>query len=119
MGFMSIAFLSIFMLVVMFVMFLLWVGTLVLEVFLSRMKQRWTGLILPGISFVISLIIVIGIAYEARSMFDFSMFCDLCQIFLLTNIGTAIYLLIYFFVRYRRRKKLNAASQTNTTGQKG
>ncbi len=119
MGFMSVLVLLFVMLAIMFVMFLLWVGTLVLEVFLSRMKQRWAGLILPGISFVISLIIVIGIAYEARSMFDFSMFWDLCQIFLLTNIGTAIYLLIYFFVRYRRKKKLNAASQTNTTGQKG
>lgn len=115
MAFISIAFLSIFMLIAMFIMFLLWVGTLVLEVFLSKNKKRWPGLILPGISFGISLFIVFGIAINVKDYLDFTLVCDLFKIFLMINIGTAIYLLLYFFVRFRRKKKLNAASQTETT----
>lgn len=113
MGFISVVFLSLFMFVAMIIMFLLWVGTLVLQVFLSKMNKRWPGLIFPGIVLGISLFIVLEIAYQERNLLDFSIACDLFEVFLVINIGTAIYLLIYFLVRFiKRKKKMASASQT-------
>ena len=42
------------------------VGAVVLQVFFSRAESRWPGLILPGISFLFSLLLVFG--YGAYSI---------------------------------------------------
>ena len=41
-------------------------GAVVLQVFLSRAESRWPGLILPGVSFLLSLLLVFG--YGAYSI---------------------------------------------------
>ena len=95
MAFISIAFLSVFMWVAAFMMIVLFGGTLVLQIFLSKMKNPWVGLILPGITFAVALRICLMAP-------DFSTFFLL---FYKCNIATLIYLVIYLFSRLRRRKK--------------
>ena len=114
MAFMTIVLLLAIILVVMLMIFIFWVGTLVLEVFLSRMEQSWPGLILPGIIFGIALFIVLGIAIIGRNSLKFSDAYILFGLFCKMNIVTVIYLIIYFIVRLRRKKKLDLVSKTNT-----
>lgn len=104
MAFITIGALSVFMWIAIFMMVLLLVGTLILQVFLSKMKNPWVGLILPGII----LSVVLGICLMAP---DFS---TALLLFCRGNVGTLIYLVIYFFFRFLRRKKnSDFTSQTN------
>ena len=80
------------------------IGSLILQIFLSRMKKPWPGLILPGISFAISLYIVVAVMIDNFSL----VMADLDSLFMVfrhINIFTAIYLLIYFLFRFLRRRK--------------
>lgn len=109
MAFISIAFLSVFMWVAAFMMIVLFGGTLVLQIFLSKMKNPWVGLILPGITFAVALRICLMAP-------DFSTFFLL---FYKCNIATLIYLVIYLFSRLRRRKKkANSVAQEKAAAQK-
>ena len=95
--------LSAFLLAGIVVMFLLWIGTFVLQIFLSKADNPWVGLILPGITFGLIL-------YISTMAPDFSTaWIGLSR----GNIATAIYLLIYFFFR-KRKKKSNLDSKTKT-----
>lgn len=38
------------------------VGIIVLEVWLSRRKSRWPGLVMPAVTFVVSLFLALGVA---------------------------------------------------------
>ena len=38
------------------------VGTILLQIFLSRRKSRWPGLILPGLTFLYSLLSIFSMA---------------------------------------------------------
>ena len=42
------------------------VGIIALEVWLSRRKSRWPGLILPAVTLVLSLLMVLGFAAFSR-----------------------------------------------------
>lgn len=102
------AFLSIVILVALIWVFIgillvMFAGTFILEIFLSKMKNPWTGLILPGITF--GFIFLLGTMAP-----DFSTFLLL---FGKGNIPTVLYLLIYFFIR-RGKKKAGSASQEKT-----
>lgn len=67
-----------------------------LQIFLCRRENKWLGLILPAISFLGSIVFLLQ-ATEVRAMM---------LSFLVPNIGTVVYLLIY--VGIRRKKKKNS-----------
>lgn len=67
-----------------------------LQIFLCRRENKWLGLILPAISFLGSIVFLLQ-ATEVRAMM---------LSFLVSNIGTVVYLLIY--VGIRRKKKKNS-----------
>ena len=75
--------------------FLCWHGTFVLQIFLSKADNPWLGLILPGITFGLILYICTW-----APAFD-TLWYGLSR----GNIPTVIYLLTYFFVRKRKKKR--------------
>ena len=44
------------------VLLVLVVGGILLQIFLSRRQSRWPGLVLPGLTFLYSLLMVLGVA---------------------------------------------------------
>ncbi|MCL2397891.1 MAG: hypothetical protein FWC93_07505 [Defluviitaleaceae bacterium] len=115
---------------VLFLVFLfaIFVGTVVLQIYLSRKDSKWLGLLLPLITFGFSLIAVIGMAaYVEIGPLTMSQFIDgelvttiisgsgsreaipgaiagVFYTFLLMNIPTAILLVIYRATRSKRNR---------------
>ena len=81
-----------------FMLLFLWVAPLILEVFLARTRSKIPGLILPGLSFIVSLIGVLNIAAVGQSIMQNILFDD---DLLMGNIMTVILLVIYFLCRRR------------------
>ncbi len=81
------------------------VGTIFLQIFLSKKESKWLGLILPGISFVFSLVAVLSLA-AFPSMSAGENFGIIFITFLLSNIPTLVLLGIY--LGYREKKKSNS-----------
>lgn len=86
-----------------------------LQIFLSRRPSRWPGLVLPGISFLFSLLIltisiwrltvtVNGVVQHSISNIP-QILPALLFVFLLANIPTLILLAIYFAARKPFRQK--------------
>ena len=88
-------FFSYFLLVGIAAVFLVWLGTFILQIFLSKADNPWLGLILPGITFGVIL-------YACTMAPDFD---TIWYVLTRANIPTAVYLLIYFFVRRRKKKR--------------
>lgn len=86
--------------VLLWILLLFWLVPFVLftllQIFLCRRENKWLGLILPAISFLGSIVFLLQ-ATEVRAMM---------LSFLVPNIGTVVYLLIY--VGIRRKKKKNS-----------
>ena len=85
------------------------VGIVLLQIFLSRRESRWPGLVLPGLCFLLSLCVSIGVA-----LFSFvpsqgsslgAVIIPSLLVFLLYNIPTCILLAIYFACRAKFRRK--------------
>ena len=77
-------------------------GIIVLQIFLSKKESKWAGLILPIITFSISLIVVFNIVYRG----DLSTLLMTTIVnFLLFNIPTAVLLAIYAACRGKRKKQ--------------
>jgi len=88
-------FLPAFLLVGIAAVFLVWLGTFILQIFLSKADNPWLGLILPGVTFGVIL-------YACTLTPDFdTVWYGLTR----ANIPTAVYLLIYFIVRKRKKKR--------------
>ena len=90
------------MMVLLVVLLVVLVGGILLQIFLSRRERRWPGLVLPGITFLHSLIMVLNAAAfvsMARAILAATM------VFLISNIPTAVLLAIYVACRERRRKR--------------
>ena len=78
------------------VLFFLWVVPVVLEVFLARTRSPIPGLVLPVLSFLLSLIPVLSVAAYG----------SIWQVIgTIGNIMTLILLAIFFAVRHSRKKK--------------
>ncbi|MDD5945114.1 MAG: hypothetical protein PUD43_05295 [Clostridia bacterium] len=75
-----------------------------LQIFLSRLDSRIPGLILPVISFIISLLYVFNM-YGPLDGAGFMFIFSVIMVFLITNIPTAVFLVIYFVCREKRRKR--------------
>lgn len=85
------------------VLLILLVGSILLQIFLSKRDSRWPGLVLPGITLIYSLIVVFAMtAYVGEPIG--AVILRVIGIFLLTNIPTLILLAIYFGLRHDKRK---------------
>ena len=91
---------------ILFLVFLLviFAGIIVLQVFLSKKESKWLGLILPIISFGISLFATLGLLFF--SIGDISaIIASAILTFLFCNIPTGILLAIYGGCRSKRNKQ--------------
>ena len=87
----------------MFVLFLFVVALVVwLQIFLSKMKNKWLGLILPILSFIYSLIMVSGIVVF-ETMGKGQILMSVISTFLVSNIPTIVLLTLYFGIRERMK----------------
>ena len=79
------------------------VGTILLQIFLSRRKSRWPGLILPGLTFLYSLLSIFSMAALPGAT-ALSIAGTLVMTLLLSNIPTLILLAIYFACREKQKR---------------
>ncbi|MCL2366922.1 MAG: hypothetical protein FWC75_07760 [Oscillospiraceae bacterium] len=114
---------------VVFLIFLLaiFVGSVVLQVFLSKRENRWLGLILPFITFAISVTSVLGMTFYQSWTFTESLYINgdlvttvtsesghsglipgavtgAINTFLLMNIPTAAFLVVYASARSKKKR---------------
>src|SRR5699024_4354768 len=84
------------------------VGCIILQVFLSRRESPWPGLVLPGLSLLLSLIPLLNVAVLPGSGAG-NVLTALLLVFLLYNVRTLVLLVIYFACRgkYRRRREID------------
>lgn len=74
------------------------VGAVLLQIFLSKRRNKWLGLLLPCICFGYSLLMVFAmVAYAAMSVRQ--ILTLFVSTFLIANIPTAILMVIYFACR--------------------
>lgn len=79
------------------IVLLLFVGIIWLQVFLSKKESKVLGLILPGLSFFYSLIMISAlIVYDMSSGEVFGL---IASTLLLTNVPTIIFIIIYLVLR--------------------
>ncbi|WP_311561729.1 hypothetical protein [Peptoniphilus duerdenii] len=91
---------------IFFIIYLL-LGALVvyLQIYFSKMKSKWMGLILPGISFIISIIMVLNIAEPSENISTAQRIVMVLSAFLTSNIPTIILFAIYAVVRQKLKRK--------------
>ena len=83
------------------VLLVLVVGGILLQIFLSRRQSRWLGLVLPGLTFLYSLLMVLGaVAFNGEFPWGPILAC-----LLLWNIPTIVLLAIYWAAREKFRVK--------------
>ncbi len=76
------------------------VGGITLQIFLSKRESRWPGLVLPGLTFLYSLVMVLSVAvYDGSFPWGPILAC-----LLLGNVPTVILLAIYAACREKRKK---------------
>ena len=101
------------------------VGMIILQIFLSKRENKWAGLVLPVISFSISLLALFGSLMYMPATFTETLFIDGELIerttgqviptstiistaiftFLIFNIPTVVYLITYAICRDKHNKK--------------
>lgn len=92
--------------IVLFLVLALLVGAIFLQIFLSKKKSKWFGLILPTITFLYSLLMIFNIAIF-EEMKGGEIFMLIASTFLISNIPTIVFLGIYF----GSREKMKLRSQ--------
>ena len=78
------------------------VGGILLQIFLSKRESRWPGLVLPGITFLVSLVAVLNVVRMGSAA---EVIATLLMVVITFNIPTLILLAIYFACRSGRKKK--------------
>ena len=91
---------------IFFIIYLL-LGALVvyLQIYFSKMKSKWMGLILPGLSLIISIIMVLNIAEPSANISTAQRIVMVLSTFLTSNIPTIMFLAIYAVVRQKLKRK--------------
>lgn len=91
---------------IFFIIYLL-LGALVvyLQIYFSKMKSRWMGLILPGLTLVISIITILNIAEPPVSLSVTQRIVMMLSAFITSNIPTIMFLAIYAVVRQKLKRK--------------
>ena len=77
-------------------------GMILLQIFLSKRDSKWFGLILPAISFLLSLIYPMSMISTGDLWQDVLLFA---VTLLLANIFTIVLVIIYAAIRENRKKK--------------
>ena len=95
----------------MIFLLLLLAGVILLQIFLSRRASRWPGLLLPGVTFFYSLVMLLSVA-AYNGMGDNDMegaVAALLSALVLGNIPTVMLLIIYALCRRgeRTQRELN------------
>ena len=80
-------------------------GGILLQIFLSRRRSRWPGLVLPGLTFLYSILMVLSVA--AYGMVGESGFPwgPVLSSLILGNLPTLVLLAIYWAARERYRTR--------------
>lgn len=91
-----------------FVIIYLLLGALVvyLQIYFSKMESKWMGLILPGISLIVSIIMVLNIAEPSANISTAQRIAMVLSTFITSNIPTIILFAIYAVVRQKLKRKL-------------
>ncbi len=76
-----------------------------LQIYFSKMENKWIGLILPGISVIISIIMVLNIAEPSANISTAQRIVMVLSTFLTSNIPTIILFAIYSLVRQKLKRK--------------
>ena len=76
-----------------------------LQIYFSKMESKWIGLILPGISLIISIIMVLNIAEPPVDISISKRIAMVLSAFLTSNIPTIILLAIYAAARQKLKRK--------------
>lgn len=90
-------------LVLLFILALL-VGTILLEIYLSRRESRWPGLVLPLICFLLSLLYPLNLAAPSGGV-SVGFFAQLLAVWLMGSIPTIVLLAVYFAARAKQRRR--------------
>ena len=99
------------MTILLFFVLVFLVGGIFLQIFLSKRQSKWLGLILPGITFLYSLVMVLGIAvYDGMGSWDIVVLIG--TTFLMSNISTIVLLGIYLGCR-EKMKRLTQIEKMN------
>lgn len=88
---------------------LFFAATILLQILLCKREKKWTGLIIPVISFGLSILWILGIPYYLSLS---GLVFKVILVFIITNIPTAIYLAIYF-VYQKKTKKISEIDKMN------
>lgn len=78
-------------------------GIIILQIFLSKRKNRWIGLVLPAINVIFSIIAVLGMAFYGNKSI-YQVIIQAVAVFFLWNIPTFILIAIYFACREKLKK---------------
>lgn len=85
------------------------VGGILLQIFLSSRENKWLGLILPGLTFLYSLLIVLNIGtfsyLEPNGSVSAGIIFPIIVTFLIGNIPTFVLLGIYMACREKFKKE--------------
>ena len=88
--------------IMFFIVMVLLVGAIFLQIFLSKKKSKWFGLILPTVTFLYSLLMILNIA-DFEGMRGGEIFMLIASTFLISNIPTIVFLGIYFGCREKMK----------------
>jgi uncharacterized membrane protein YoaK (UPF0700 family) len=80
------------------------VGIIILQIFLSKRKNKWFGLILPMVNVIASMMAVYGMAFSHKKSVT-EIILQFSVIFLSWNISTISLISIYFTCREKLKKK--------------
>ena len=90
---------------VMLLLLALLAGGILLQIFLSRRRSRWPGLVLPGLTFLYSILMVLSVAaygVVGESGFPWG---PVLYSLILGNLPTLVLLAIYWAARERYRTR--------------
>lgn len=84
------------------VLLVLLVGTILLQIFLSKRESKWPGLVLPAITFLYSVLMVLNVTAMESAR---AVIAAVLSVLIAGNIPTLILLAIYFSCRGKVRQK--------------
>ena len=96
------------------------VGIVLLQIFLSRRESRWPGLVLPSLTFLLSLCVTLGGALflyiPTQDSTLGAVILPTLLLFLMYNIPTLVLLGIYFACREKYSRKWCCWASTSPVG---
>lgn len=78
-------------------------GTILLQIFLSKRESKWLGLVLPMIAFLFSILYPLNMVAPSEGVIA-GFAVQMILIWLLGNIPTIVFLIIYFGCRGKQRR---------------